>query len=130
MAKQLYQPYGDPYMGDGAPPRISRMITSNGPVENASSIDVQCGGISPEGIIGSAPAPLHAPVEAGSTVNLKWTFWPDSHMGPMLTYMARCPDSGCQNWLPGDRYGSTLRAQHAGRVREVRKTIYLGLIIY
>ncbi|KAK4163855.1 family 61 putative glycoside hydrolase [Cladorrhinum sp. PSN259] len=97
---QFYQPYQDQYMGEWAPKRISRAVKSNGPVENATSIDLQCGGISAEGIIGSAPAPLHAPAEAGSTVNLKWTYWPDSHMGPVLTYMARCPDSGCQDWLP------------------------------
>ncbi|KAK4456767.1 family 61 putative glycoside hydrolase [Cladorrhinum samala] len=97
---QFYQPYQDQYMGEWAPKRISRAVYSNGPVENVTSIDVQCGGISAEGRIGSSPAPLHAPAEAGSTVNLKWTYWPDSHMGPMLTYMARCPDSGCQDWLP------------------------------
>ncbi|KAH6640809.1 glycoside hydrolase [Chaetomium tenue] len=92
----------NPYMGDGAPDRISRKITSNGPVQDVTSIDLQCGGISSEGIIGSEPAPLHATAEAGSTVNLKWTLWPDSHMGPILTYMARCPDEGCDKWLPGE----------------------------
>lgn len=101
IERQFYQPYGDPYMGHNAPPRISRKITSNGPVEDVTSIDLQCGGISAEGIVGSAPAPLHASAEAGSTVNLRWTTWADSHMGPMLTYMTRCPDSGCQDWLPG-----------------------------
>ncbi|EAQ86619.1 hypothetical protein CHGG_07872 [Chaetomium globosum CBS 148.51] len=98
----FYQPYQDPYMGDGAPDRISRKITSNGPVQDVTSIDLQCGGISSEGIIGSEPAPLHATAKAGSTVNLKWTLWPDSHMGPILTYMARCPDEGCDKWLPGE----------------------------
>jgi hypothetical protein len=89
-------------MGDGAPQRISRKILSNGPVQDVTSIDLQCGGYTPDGVIGSEPAPLHAPVEAGSTVNLKWTLWPDSHMGPALTYMARCPDEGCDQWLPGE----------------------------
>ncbi|KAG7285208.1 hypothetical protein NEMBOFW57_009829 [Staphylotrichum longicolle] len=90
-------------MGAGAPKRISRKITSNGPVQNVSSIDLQCGGISSEDIVGSEPAPLHAPVAAGSSVNLRWTLWPDSHMGPILTYMARCPDEGCDKWQPGDK---------------------------
>jgi len=89
-------------MGERAPPRISRKITSNGPVENVSSIDLQCGGISSEGVVGSEPAPLHAPVRAGDVVNLRWTHWPDSHMGPVITYMARCPDGGCHGWLPGN----------------------------
>lgn len=65
-------------MGAGAPKRISRKITSNGPVQNVSSIGLQCGGISSEGMVGSEPAPLHAPVAAGSSVNLRWTLWPDS----------------------------------------------------
>ncbi|KAH8890334.1 cellulose-growth-specific protein [Thozetella sp. PMI_491] len=84
-----------------APLRISRKITSNGPVQNITSIDLQCGGISAKGVNGSQPAPLHAPAAAGSTVNLKWTLWQVTHMGPVLTYMARCPDTGCQDWLPG-----------------------------
>ncbi|KAL2166402.1 hypothetical protein VTG60DRAFT_2807 [Thermothelomyces hinnuleus] len=87
--RQFYQPYQDPYMGDGTPQRISRKTTSNGPVQDVTSIDLQCGGISSEGV-------------AGSTVTLRWTMWPDSHIGPILTYMARCPDDGCDKWLPGE----------------------------
>ncbi|CAP71839.1 uncharacterized protein PODANS_6_7780 [Podospora anserina S mat+] len=94
---QFYQPYMDPYMGNNKPQRVSRSIPGNGPVENVDSIDVQCNA-------GSVPAPLHAPAAAGSTVTLHWTLWPDSHMGPVITYMARCPDSGCQNWSPGTSY--------------------------
>ncbi len=89
-------------MGTWAPQRISRKITSNGPVQNVTSIDLQCGGISSEGVVGSEPAPLHASVDAGSAVTLRWTAWPDSHMGPILTYMARCPDEGCDKWQPGE----------------------------
>ena len=91
---QFYQPYMDPYMGANKPQRISRSIPGNGPVEDVTSLAVQCNA-------DAAPAPLHAQAAAGSTVTLRWTLWPDSHMGPVLTYMARCPDSGCQNWLPG-----------------------------
>lgn len=76
------------------PARISRSIPGNGPVEDATSIDVQCNA-------GSAPAPLHAAAAAGSDVTLRWTLWPDSHVGPLITYMARCPDTGCQDWSPG-----------------------------
>ncbi|KAH6675919.1 glycoside hydrolase [Halenospora varia] len=97
---QFYQPYGDQYMNP-APQRVSRKIPSNGPVLDVSTIDVQCGGWSPEGKVGSAPAPLHAPAAAGSQVTLRWTAWPDSHRGPMITWMALCPSEGCQNWLPG-----------------------------
>ena len=76
------------------PQRISREIQGNGPVEDISLSDLECGGYAAGGFIGSKPAPLHAPATAGSTVNLRWTLWPESHQGPIMTYMARCPDSG------------------------------------
>ena len=98
----FYQPYSDPYT---SPPidRVSRKIPGNGPVEDVTSIDVQCNGWAAGGEEGSAPAALHAPAEAGSTVSLYWTLWPESHVGPLITYMARCPDSGCQDWEPGSQ---------------------------
>ncbi|EEY19665.1 cellulose-growth-specific protein [Verticillium alfalfae VaMs.102] len=76
------------------PDRISRRVEGNGPIEDVSLIDLQCGGWTAGGISGSAPAKLHAPAAAGSQVTLKWTLWPDSHVGPTVTYMARCPASG------------------------------------
>ena len=91
-------------MGNSAPQRVSRRINGNGPIEDVRSLDIQCGSKSEAGGQGSEPAPLHAAVKAGSTVSLKWTLWPDSHRGPALTYMARCPDSGCNGWLPGAKY--------------------------
>ena len=30
------------------------------------------------------------PVNAGDRVKLLWTEWPESHKGPVLTYLARC----------------------------------------
>jgi hypothetical protein len=102
---QFYQPYQDPYMNP-KPQRISRRIEGNGPVEDLSLADLQCGGYSAGGIVGSEPASLHATAAAGSTVTLYWTLWPDSHVGPVITYMARCPDTGCQNWMPGSAYVS------------------------
>ncbi|ROT40437.1 family 61 glycosyl hydrolase [Sodiomyces alkalinus F11] len=97
---QYYQPYQDPWMNP-APQRISRPVQGNGPIEDLTLIDLQCGGYTAGGISGSSPAPLHAPAPAGSTVSLRWTLWPDSHVGPVITYMARCPDTGCHNWMPG-----------------------------
>ncbi|KAL2015408.1 hypothetical protein VTK56DRAFT_5532 [Thermocarpiscus australiensis] len=90
---QFYQPYVDPYLPT-LPDRISRSIPGNGPVEDVTSSAMTCNA-------GSTPAKLHATAAAGSTVTLRWTLWPESHVGPVLTYMARCPDSGCQNWQPG-----------------------------
>ncbi|KAF2194067.1 hypothetical protein K469DRAFT_689125 [Zopfia rhizophila CBS 207.26] len=54
------------------PQRISREIQGNGRVEDGSLIDLECGGNSREGFMGSKPAPLHAKAIAGETVNLSW----------------------------------------------------------
>jgi len=97
-----YEPYYDPYV---SPSRqlIFREIQGNGPVEDLSLIDVQCGGYTAGGISGSKPAALSATVPAGSEISLTWTLWPDSHKGPLLTYMVRCPGD-CSTWLPGTAY--------------------------
>ncbi|TGO34067.1 hypothetical protein BHYA_0214g00180 [Botrytis hyacinthi] len=97
----LPKPYSDPYYAT-PPPRIIRPVQGNGPITNLSLIDLQCGGYTEGGIVGSKPANLTAgPVAAGSTVSLRWTLWPDSHSGPVITYMAKCPAAGCSNYLPG-----------------------------
>ncbi|KAF5354458.1 hypothetical protein D9758_012416 [Tetrapyrgos nigripes] len=93
-----YLPYTDPYYNP-VPQRIVRQIPGNGPVTDLSLIDVQCNGWT-EGGYTTAPAPIFATVAAGSQVHLNWTTWPDSHMGPMITYMARAP-SDITKWNPG-----------------------------
>jgi len=97
---QFYQPFTDPYTSP-KPDRISRPVQGNGPVEDVTLIDLQCGGYTAGGVPGSEPAALHAPAAAGSTSTLHWTLWPESHMGPVITYMAKCPSSGCTAYLPG-----------------------------
>ncbi|KAG5638046.1 hypothetical protein H0H81_002166, partial [Sphagnurus paluster] len=62
---------------------------------------LQCNGWSGGGYVGSAPAALVGKVAAGSQVKLKWTAWPDSHNGPLITYMARAP-SDITKWNPGN----------------------------
>ncbi|KAF9461352.1 glycoside hydrolase family 61 protein F [Collybia nuda] len=94
-----YLPYQDPYYNP-PPQRIIRKIPGNGPVTDLASIDVQCNGWSEGGTPGSAPAPIYATVAAGSSLALNWTAWPDSHIGPMITYMARAP-SDITKWNPG-----------------------------
>jgi hypothetical protein len=91
-----YMPYSDPYYST-PPERIFRKIPGNGPVEDLSSVDMQCNGYQSSG---SAPAPLSASVAAGSTISLHWTTWPDSHHGPVITYLAKCPGS-CTTYMPG-----------------------------
>jgi hypothetical protein len=102
----FYQPFQDPYMNPKVD-RVSRPVQGNGPVQDVTLADLQCGGYTEGGVVGSSPAALHAEVAAGTDVKLYWTLWPDSHMGPTLTYMAKCPDTGCNNWMPGSSYVST-----------------------
>ncbi|KDR72253.1 hypothetical protein GALMADRAFT_229076 [Galerina marginata CBS 339.88] len=94
-----YLPYQDPYYNP-PPQRIVRKIPGNGPVTDLSLIDLQCNGYTGGGVAGSAPAPIYATVAAGSQLALNWTTWPDSHVGPMITYMARAP-SDITKWSPG-----------------------------
>ncbi|EIN05067.1 glycoside hydrolase [Punctularia strigosozonata HHB-11173 SS5] len=93
-----YLPYTDPYYNP-VPERIVRQIPGNGPVTDLSLIDVQCNGYT-DGNYYTAPAPIYATVAAGSQLHLNWTTWPDSHIGPMITYMAKAP-SDITQWMPG-----------------------------
>ncbi|KAK6352834.1 Esterase/lipase/thioesterase [Orbilia brochopaga] len=93
-----WNPNVDPYLSP-TPQRIFRKIPGNGPVIDLSLIDVQCNGYT-DGGFATAPAPISASVAPGSTISLKWTTWPDSHKGPVITYMAKCPGS-CSSYSPG-----------------------------
>lgn len=105
----FYQPYTDPYTSP-TPERISRPIQGNGPVTVVTWDDIQCGGDLADGIDGSSPANLTADVTAGSTVNLYWTLWPTSHVGPTITYMARCDNDDCASYMPGNEYVKNLES--------------------
>ncbi|KAL5341316.1 glycoside hydrolase [Aspergillus crustosus] len=39
---------------------------------------------------GAAPAALSAPVAAGSSIDVTWNTWPESHKGPIINYLANC----------------------------------------
>jgi len=43
---------------------------------------------------GATPGTTSIPVVAGSSIDLQWNTWPDSHHGPVIDYLARC-DSDC-----------------------------------
>ncbi|KAK4233967.1 glycoside hydrolase [Achaetomium macrosporum] len=46
-------------------------------------------------IRGTSP-PAHAPVRAGDRIHVQWNGWPVGHVGPVLSYLARCEsDTGC-----------------------------------
>lgn len=62
-------------------------------MEDVTSAAIQCGA-------DTAPAALLAEAAAGSDVELFWTLWPESHVGPTITYMAKC-EGDCTSYEPG-----------------------------
>ena len=46
--------------------------------------------------IGGTPPTAHAPVRAGDHIHVQWNGWPIGHVGPVLSYLARCDgEAGC-----------------------------------
>ncbi|KAI0682924.1 glycosyl hydrolase family 61-domain-containing protein [Cytidiella melzeri] len=68
-----------------------RKLNTYGPAANFTGPDITCG----EG--GNAPITPLAPVDAGSLVTFDWQDWTSVHPGPVMTYIAKCPD-GCANF--------------------------------
>ena len=63
------------------------------------------------------PGKITAKVAAGGTVEFQWTVWPDSHFGPVFTYIASCGDD-CSTvdktalkWIKIDEAGIDLDTQ-------------------
>lgn len=61
----------------------------------------------------SKAATSSASVKAGGKVDFQWTKWPESHVGPMITYVAKC-DADCSaadkatlKWVKIDEAGFT-----------------------
>lgn len=78
----MYNPYSTPYLNP-IPDLIGWTVSSNGPVEDVSSAAIACNADSKAGAISATAA-------AGSSVKFSWTVWPESHRGPVMTYMANC----------------------------------------
>lgn len=43
----------------------------------------------------ATPGASYLAVAPGDTINLKWSDWPESHKGPVIDYLAPCPDNDC-----------------------------------
>ncbi|KAF9003030.1 endoglucanase-4 [Cyathus striatus] len=82
-----WSPYVDPYLTP-VPVRVERRILDNGPVTDVTSPNITCN----KG--GNIPTTLFASVTAGTQVKFQWDQWGSSHSGPVMTYMAKCPN-GC-----------------------------------
>ncbi|KEY68162.1 hypothetical protein S7711_07253 [Stachybotrys chartarum IBT 7711] len=63
------------------------------------------------------PATSSASVAAGGTVDFQWSAWPESHIGPVLTYVAKCDgdcaeaDKATLKWVKIDEAGIDLATQ-------------------
>ncbi|KAI0826292.1 glycosyl hydrolase family 61-domain-containing protein [Irpex lacteus] len=68
-----------------------RKLNTYGPAANFTGPDITCG---PGG---NTPITPLAPVDAGSLVTFDWQSWNSVHPGPVMTYIAKCPD-GCANF--------------------------------
>jgi len=79
---ELYDPYKTPYL-QPVPEMVGWTVTSNGPVQDVSSAAIACSA-------GSKPGALSATAAAGASLKFSWTKWPESHRGPVMTYLANC----------------------------------------
>ncbi|KAK6509630.1 hypothetical protein TWF481_004363 [Arthrobotrys musiformis] len=77
-------PFQDQYKNP-APDRITQAFWENGNsfIDDVTSADIACNK-------GAKAAKLVAPAPAGSEVTFFWTEWPESHKGPVITYLADC----------------------------------------
>ena len=51
--------------------------------------------------LAATPAGLHAPVNAGDVLAVRWAQWPTSHHGPVIDYLANCNGPCVRRRLPG-----------------------------
>lgn len=74
------------------------------------SVDINCH-------IKSAPGPISVSVAAGGTVDFQWSEWPESHFGPVFTYVAKCDgdcsaaDPAALKWVKIDEGGIDIATQ-------------------
>ncbi|KAK0630930.1 glycosyl hydrolase family 61-domain-containing protein [Bombardia bombarda] len=116
----LYRGF-DPTGRSGATPAntIGWSTTADGdefvPPSNYSTPDIICHR-------DGAPAKSHAPVKAGDRIHIQWNGWPQSHHGPVLSYLAPCGGSdGCAsvdgaqlNWTKIDNSAPALLSETGG----------------
>ncbi|KAF8608541.1 glycoside hydrolase [Ceratobasidium sp. AG-I] len=100
-----WAPFSDPYVSP-RPVRVEREILDNGPVTDVTHANITCN----KG--GNVPTALFASVVAGTNVTFQWDQWGSSHSGPVMTYIAKCPN-GCATfkgdsgavWVKIDQWG-------------------------
>jgi len=82
-----WAPYTDPYRSP-MPEKLTREYNSNGPIEDVTSAAFTC---NTNGATENVPVQtIQTGVKAGDSMTFYWTVWPDSHKGPVMTYLADC----------------------------------------
>ncbi|KAI0784093.1 family 61 endoglucanase [Abortiporus biennis] len=81
----------DAYAAVADPNSPIRKLNTYGPAADFTSNTITCG----EG--GNVPVTPLAEVQAGELVTFDWGSWTSSHSGPVMTYIAKCPN-GCANF--------------------------------
>ena len=61
---------------------------------------------------GNIPVNISATIPAGSKIEFLWTEWTSDHPGPIMTYLARCPN-GCATFK-GDTGNVWVKIQQDG----------------
>ncbi|KXX73561.1 Polysaccharide monooxygenase Cel61a [Madurella mycetomatis] len=88
-----YQGYNPGFRFQDPAPRVPGWYANNtdigfvGP-ESFRDPDIICHKI-------ARPGQEYVNVRAGSNITLQWMMWPESHVGPIMDYLAPCPSSGC-----------------------------------
>ncbi|KAG7294471.1 hypothetical protein NEMBOFW57_004544 [Staphylotrichum longicolle] len=81
-----YNPTVAPWVADQGTIAWPAWNTDTGPVysKDVNTTDIICS-------INATNAKIYSdPIAAGSVIDLHWTTWPDSHHGPILSYLAAC----------------------------------------
>lgn len=82
-----YQGYNPNFQYMQSPPSVAGWSDpenlGNGFVNDYTSPDIICH-------LSATPGQAYATVAAGGKVELQWTAWPESHHGPMISYLANC----------------------------------------
>lgn len=86
---EWYSGYIPSFIFQKPPPVVAGWTTKdvldNGFVSNYNSPDIICHK-------GATPGGAYIKVAAGSSIDLQWTEWPESHHGPVMDFLAACGD--------------------------------------
>ncbi|KEF51604.1 murein transglycosylase [Exophiala aquamarina CBS 119918] len=86
---EWYSGYIPSFVFQKPPPVVAGWTTNdvldNGFVSDYNSPDIICHK-------GASPGGAYIQVAAGSSVELQWTDWPESHHGPVMDFLAACGD--------------------------------------